>query len=155
MYFSVCICRASISSWLLYCSPLGYMHTLKMVSYGYIHTVYIYMYVYYNCCSQTHIGYLVRCITPYLTSTVVTVLRYKLSKRLSACIQDRPCPHDCGHRAKKVWATVHLPLSDLHIHVACLSPVPRHSPFHGGLCDYCTHQHVHADINIQQVTWLG
>lgn len=30
------------------------------------------------------------------------VLRYKLGRRLSACIQDRPCQQDCGHQARKV-----------------------------------------------------
>ncbi len=30
------------------------------------------------------------------------VLRMKLSGRLSACVQDRPCPQECGHLHKEV-----------------------------------------------------
>ena len=30
------------------------------------------------------------------------VLRNKLSRRLSVCVQDRPCREDCNHTRKKV-----------------------------------------------------
>lgn len=59
-----------------------------------IHWVwYVIQYVQTTCiCYVFHLSCLMR----------AAVLRYKLSRRFNACIQDRPCPRDCEHKAKTV-----------------------------------------------------
>lgn len=59
------------------------MLTLKVVCYTYIACIYSYQ------CIYLHIH---------------SVLRKKLSKRLNACVLDRPCSEACGHRfGSDVW----------------------------------------------------